>query len=50
MFMPSHHVTISCGICEVELDTRAKADELFRKADELMYQAKKGGKNQVVAI
>jgi len=50
MFMPQHHVTISCGICEVDLNNLDKADELFKKADEIMYQAKNSGKNQVIAI
>ena len=45
---PGLAVTISAGIAEVEKDESMTA--LLHRADTLMYQAKRGGRNQVASI
>ena len=45
---PGVAVTISAGIAEVEKDESMTA--LLHRADTLMYQAKRGGRNQVASI
>jgi diguanylate cyclase (GGDEF)-like protein len=39
-------VTVSIGVAETE-DTAASADEIVRAADEALYRAKQGGRNQI---
>jgi len=41
-------VTVSCGICEYDLDIRMGKREFFASADEALYKAKKSGKNKTV--
>lgn len=41
------HCTFSCGIAELPSDGTS-TDELFRVADERLYKAKEGGRNQIV--
>lgn len=43
--MDGKHVTISCGL--VAYDGENTAPELFDRADRLLYQAKKNGKNRI---
>ncbi len=38
-------ITVSIGVCEVELDDNE--DSLYKKVDQLLYKAKKSGKNRV---
>jgi PleD family two-component response regulator len=40
------HLTISAGVCEV--DEAAYPDELFRRADAALYEAKAQGRNTTV--
>lgn len=44
---PSGNLTISVGVASFPDDSRS-ADELVKKADEALYQAKRNGKNQAV--
>ena len=44
--MPSGFaVTLSCGVCQHESGLLQPAEELFRRADMALYDAKKGGRN-----
>lgn len=43
------HVTISIGIASIENKGNARWDVLIDSADQAMYRAKQGGRNQVVA-
>src|SRR5690606_21601943 len=43
-----HRVTISAGISILEHETMLNAEDLLRAADQVMYEAKRNGKNQVV--
>jgi diguanylate cyclase (GGDEF)-like protein len=43
------HVTVSIGLASFPQDS-ANADELIRKADKAMYEAKNKGRNQVCCI
>jgi diguanylate cyclase (GGDEF)-like protein len=43
-------LTASLGVAAVPDDEAATAEDLFRAADEALYAAKRGGKNQVAAI
>ncbi len=45
---PSLPVSSSVGVLLVSDDRQARYDELISEADELMYQAKKAGKNRVL--
>jgi two-component system, cell cycle response regulator len=40
-------VTVSCGLAELSPDEKKTVEELFKEADEALYQAKMGGKNKV---
>jgi len=40
-------VTVSCGVASVDKDTAVKSAEFIKRADEMLYKAKKGGRNQV---
>ena len=42
-------VTASIGIVEF-VDTAASAEDLLRRADQAMYEAKRAGKNQIVSV
>jgi diguanylate cyclase (GGDEF)-like protein len=41
------HVTFSCGVCELLLD-QSSPEVSLKHADDALYQAKEGGRNQVV--
>jgi diguanylate cyclase (GGDEF)-like protein len=43
-------ITASFGVASVPDDAAATVEDLFRAADEALYAAKRGGKNQVAAI
>ena len=45
----SRHVTISCGVAAVVPDDKVTLEELLKSADHALYQAKKTGRNQVMA-
>jgi PleD family two-component response regulator len=38
---------VSCGLAELSPDEKKTVEELFKEADEALYQAKMGGKNKV---
>ena len=42
------HSTVSIGLAEASLDDRS-LDDLLRRADKMLYKAKKAGRNRVVA-
>ncbi len=44
-FPPLEHITVSIGVAEFDLEETL--DELLRRADEALYRAKRGGRNQV---
>jgi diguanylate cyclase (GGDEF)-like protein len=46
-FMPGKQVGISCGIYEYRGED-IEAEEIFNRADQAMYHAKKSGRNQCV--
>lgn len=43
------HMTISLGAAELSKENFINKDELIRRADAMLYVAKRGGRNQVVA-
>ena len=43
------HPTVSIGVACTDTEKTYSPDELFKRADERLYQAKKSGKNKVVA-
>ncbi len=45
----SRHVTISCGVASVVPDEKLSLEVLLKSADCALYQAKKGGRDQVGA-
>ena len=44
----SQYVTISSGLFIIEASNALTAEEIYKYADELLYKAKEGGRNQVV--
>ncbi len=42
----SHYVTVSCGFAEFNFEE--SEEELFKRADKLLYEAKRMGRNQVL--
>lgn len=44
--LPTMHVTVSAGICELSGEITGK-DELIKRADDALLQAKRMGKNQI---
>jgi len=46
----SNFVTISAGLYIVEADSHLTPEQVYKRADELLYQAKEGGRNQVVCV
>ncbi len=46
--IPNKKITLSIGIAEVPAKRKMKKDTLINKADELLYEAKRTGRNQVL--
>jgi diguanylate cyclase (GGDEF)-like protein len=44
--IPLPRVTISCGICVFNKDSRLTAEEIINQADEALYQSKNQGRNR----
>ena len=47
--MVSPIVTISIGLITINTDIDTDEKEIIKKADELLYQAKQNGRNQVIS-
>ncbi|MBN2647221.1 MAG: diguanylate cyclase [Thiotrichales bacterium] len=45
--IPTHRITVSIGVAEMHPDDTQ--DTLFKKADDALYKAKAGGRNQVMS-
>ena len=45
----SPHITLSFGVTELPLGQAASAEQLLKRADDLLYQAKREGRNRVVS-
>ena len=45
----TQHLTVSCGVAECEPHDLEEADDLLRRANLAMLQAKRQGRNTVVA-
>lgn len=42
------YVTVSSGIATITPNSEIDADEIIHRADQALYEAKKGGRNQIV--
>ncbi|MBI5074316.1 MAG: GGDEF domain-containing protein [Nitrospirae bacterium] len=44
-----HHIQISMGLTELHQDEAVSLSDLFKKADDALYQSKQGGRNMVTS-
>ena len=46
--LASEYVTVSVGVIQTKIEEKTSFDDIFRLADNALYQAKNSGRNKIV--